>query len=118
MLAVSPPPSLSEEPQDSKRQSGRCEHGLDHPADESGFEINDLGPNLSNLGADASDFGPLFGPQVGDLSRESRVEVGNLRADLGDLGLAGLELVGRNVIALLGELPQGVSEGVRWAGVK
>ena len=40
----------------------------------------------------------------------------DLGADLGDLGphlgLARLEVVGRDVVALLGELPQGVGEAV------
>ena len=45
--------------------------------------------------------------QIGDLRREPRVEGSDLGPHLGE---AGLELVGRDVVALLGELPHGVGD--------
>ena len=53
--------------------------GADHPADEPGFKVREAGP--------------LLGAQLGDLRREPRVEVRNL-------GEAGSELIGGDVVAL------------------
>ena len=61
--------SRGEKMQDCERQSRRREHGPDHPADEPGFQIGDLGADTGS-----------FPPQLG--------------ADLGD---SGLELGGRDV---------------------
>ena len=61
--------SLGEKLQDCERQSRRREHGPDHPEDEPGFQVGDLGADTGS-----------FPPQLG--------------ADLGD---SGLELGGRDV---------------------
>ena len=45
--------------------------------------------------------------QIGDLRREPRVEGSDLGPHLGEVGL---ELVGRDAVALLGELPHGVGD--------
>ncbi|MCY4662666.1 MAG: hypothetical protein OXF93_23105 [Acidobacteria bacterium] len=89
---------LCEETQDPQGQPTGREHRAAHPADEARFEVR-------NLGTDA-----------GDLRREPRVEGSDLRPHLGDLrsdlGEAGLELIGRDVIALLGGHTDGVRDGV------
>ena len=106
---------LAEETQDREGQPGGREHGANHPADEPGLEVR-------NLGAHGGDVRPLLGAQVGDLGREPRVEIrdfrphlGDLTGDLGDLTRqvsslpghlsaqcreAGLELVGCDLVAV------------------
>ena len=90
---------LSEETQDPEGQSTGREHRADHPADEAGLEVRNLGTNAGDLRREPR-------VEVRDLRREPRVEGSDLRPHLGDLrsdlGEAGLELIGRYVIALLG----------------
>ena len=90
-------------PADPEGQSTGCEHRANHPADEPGFEVRNLGPHAGNVR-------PLLGAQIGGLHRQPRVEAGNFCPHLGE---AGRKLIGRDVVAVLGGQTDRVRDGVR-----
>lgn len=110
------PPSLM-----ATDEQSRKEHELDQQAenDRTVPELEQLHVGFQ-LGFDPADLGRQarvkvrnFGSHLSDLGRQARVKV----RDLGPhLGLAGLELVGGDVIALLGGQAEGIGEGVSLGG--
>ena len=96
------------------RRASRRNHGKEHELDQQAEDDRAV-PELEQLHVgfqvsfDPADLSRKPRVDIGDLSRKPRVEVRNLGPHLGE---AGLELVGRDVVTLLGGHSDRVRDGV------
>lgn len=107
-------------PESEERRDGADEHhrGPDDPADEPGFEAGDAGPQITldrgELSPDRGELSPHFRPNLGEPGLHFRPDRGEFGLHFGpDLGEGRRELVGRDVVAVLGGTPDRLRDGVR-----